>query len=310
MNRHLNFNQSFLINASETILFYERLTSNELLNKTFRPTNDTLIHFHPINTTSTKQKENLHIESQLETLAPFGNGHSNTNYSRSLSLSLFDENGKEIIVKNISHKIELIIPRDPQMKVPPLIYENVSNHTESFRWKSINLRELQTNPNLSFSLHFQFFPVMNRTKIAYAFVYQFDQSPQFDRLDGSTLLCPSTINDEILSTYIDNQQISNNHHHLLIIGIRELTREEFDEFCSSTSISSKKCILQNPQAEFSIDFEWRIFSSSCCYLNDEHFWQSDGLLVRVSSSFIQQFPSSFHFSFRLDQKPISIKRNA
>lgn len=207
VNRHLNFNQSFLINASETILFYKRLTSNELLNKTFRPTNDTLIHFHSNNTTSTNQQEHWHIESQLDALAPFGNGHSNTNYSRSLSLSLFDENGKEIVAKKISHEIELIIPRDPQMKVPPLIYENVSNHTESFRWKSINLRELQTNPNLSFSLHFQFFPVMNRTKIAYAFVYQFDQSPQFDRLDGSTLLCPSTINDEILSTYIDNQHI-------------------------------------------------------------------------------------------------------
>ena len=57
----------------------------------------------------------------MEPLASFGNSkvQSNTNLSRSISLSILDQNGNEISIQtNLSHPIEIIIPRDPNLIIP------------------------------------------------------------------------------------------------------------------------------------------------------------------------------------------------
>ena len=309
LDRHLNVHQSFRIDARETILLDERLPPTELLNRTLRLANNSIVHFHSITTGASNVRETVHVELQLDPLAPYGDGQASTNYSRALSLSIFRQDGTELPLAAISQETELIIPRDPQLRVPPLLYENVANGTtKSFHWKSIDLDELRTDTYLSFSLHFQFIPLSNlSTSVGYAFAYQFNQSSQLDRLDGWRLLCPSTATNGLLSTYIDNQQIADGDHRLLIFGVRELTGEELREWCSQPSLSAKGFSVKNERARFSVDYRWRMFSSGCYYLDDQRRWQSDGLLVRLPSS-----PPLIHHlvCFRLDRKLIFIRRNA
>ena len=286
LDRHLNLNQSFFIDSFETILFYERLTSNELENKIFQHKNQTFVRFHRSNSNEMNDRQSFHVEFQLDRLAPFGNGRSNTNYSFALSLSIFDQN-------ETTNRIEFFIPRDPQMIVPELIVENVTNSTKSFHWKSIDLREMQINSNLSFSVHFEFYP-MNTTDVGYVFTYRLNQ------LNNSTVFCPTGLFflfvvlffssklfvdltlENFYSTFIDNERMSNERHqHFLIVGLRQLTPEEMIEFCRQSN-DQRRVSFENPQSKFTVDYQWRIFTSGCFYLDENHRWQSDGLLVRFS----------------------------
>ena len=114
LNRHLNVHQAFRINARETILPDERLPPPELLNRTLRLSSDSLVHFHSISTGASNVRETVHVELQLDALPPYGDGQASTNYSRALSLSIFRQS-----FAAISQETELIIPRDPQLTVPP-----------------------------------------------------------------------------------------------------------------------------------------------------------------------------------------------
>jgi hypothetical protein len=133
------------------------------------------------------ENENIFIRFKLERLASFGNYPSNTNFSRSLSFSIVNLDGNEISVETNS-SIELIIPRDPNLILPKMILQNVTNSNQSFYYKFIDLNKLQPNQNLTISIHFQIKPL--NLNIAYLFVYQFDKPIQLDRLDGKDLFCP------------------------------------------------------------------------------------------------------------------------
>jgi hypothetical protein len=65
----------------------------------------------------------------MEPLASYGKSsfQSKTNLSTSISLSIFQQNGTEVPIetKN-SNMIEIIIPRDPNLLIPPMIYQNIS----------------------------------------------------------------------------------------------------------------------------------------------------------------------------------------
>lgn len=66
----------------------------------------------------------------VEPLAPLGSSKSsssNTNLSTSISLSLYDEHGNEIPFQTSDdHPIEFVIPRDPNLSIPPFVLQNTS----------------------------------------------------------------------------------------------------------------------------------------------------------------------------------------
>jgi hypothetical protein len=127
----------------------------------------------------------------MKPLASFADSQSNTNLSTSISLSVLDQNGTEIPIQADPNKpIEIIIPRDPNILIPPMILQNVTNHNESFYLKFIDIKQLQPNENLTISIHFQIQP-LNRN-LSYLFIYQFDHSLSFNQLDGWTLFCASS----------------------------------------------------------------------------------------------------------------------
>ena len=59
----------------------------------------------------------------MEPLAIYGRSQieSNTNLSRSLSISILDEKGNEVPFETNSDSIEFFIPRDPNLRIPPMI---------------------------------------------------------------------------------------------------------------------------------------------------------------------------------------------
>ena len=130
------------------------------------------------------------------------NSQSHTNLSRSISLTIFHQNGDAVLIEtNVTQPIELIIPRDPNLVVPPMTLQDVlstnsTTHNQLFRLHYINI----TNP-LSSSVHFEIHPLdMN---MAYLFIYKYDSPPQLNssihQIDGWTLFCPAS---EILSVCI------------------------------------------------------------------------------------------------------------
>lgn len=124
---------------------------------------------------------------------------SNTNLSTMVSLALFDENGHEITFEtDTSNPIEIIIPRDPNLRLPAMARQNVTPNntnltTKLFNLHAVTLKSLD-NPNLNVSLHIEIQP-MNIT-LAYLFIFKYDSAPVLNsstnRTDGWTIFCPNS----------------------------------------------------------------------------------------------------------------------
>ena len=96
------------------------------------------------------------------------------------------------------------------------------------------------------------------------------------QIDDWTLFCPSNLDNESLYTYfLDNLQTAG--HQAIIFGLRELNSTESEVFCSNTSIANPP--ITDKQANFTSDYELRVYTSACYYLDANNQWKSDGLLV-------------------------------
>jgi hypothetical protein len=133
----------------------------------------------------------------MQPLASFGNStvQSNTNLSRSILLSVLDQNGNEVSIKtNATHPIEIIIPRDPNLIIPEMILQNVTSMNVTPHNQLFHLQYLNITTSLPISVHFEIEPL--NASLAYLFIYKFDQLPQLNssinQIDGWTLLCPSS----------------------------------------------------------------------------------------------------------------------
>ena len=152
----------------------------------------------------------------MDTLAAYGN-FSNTNLSRSVSLTLVDNNGNDIpFLADSSSPIKVIIPRDPNVVIPPMYLQNVTTTTSinsstnsSSSHLLFRLHYINITSSLPISVHFEI-QSLNLT-LAYLFIYKFDQTPQLNSsiksIDGWMIFCPS-------SNYLSH--ISILHSHLTI----------------------------------------------------------------------------------------------
>jgi hypothetical protein len=85
-------------------------------------------------------------------------------------------------------------------------------------------------------------------------------------------------NESTYTYFIDNQQTSG--HQSIVFGLRELNSTETTDLCSITSINTNPPIT-NQRSNFTSDYELRIYTSGCYYLDTNNNWQSDGLRVRL-----------------------------
>jgi len=224
LNIHLNIGQQSIINTSEVFMSLE---------------------------TNSKSS----FQTLIMPLAPFGNSESsaNTKFSRSVSLSNVDRN-----------EMEIIIPRDPNLLIPPMILQNVTTiNSHFFHLHYVNLSS--TN-SLSISIHIEIEPLND--SVVYLLIYRFDKKPQLssslNKIDGWTILNSSNFN-----YFLDNQQTRN--HHSLVFGLRELNPSEI-----STATSRP---ITNQKYEFTSNYRLRVFASGCYYLDENNQWNDDGLRV-------------------------------
>jgi hypothetical protein len=122
-------------------------------------------------------------------------GKSATNMSRSLSLTVLDPNGNEIAIQsNQTQPMELFIPRDPNVVIPPMTLQNATAFNATPHQQLFNLHYINITNSLPVSVHFEIQPL--NTSLGYLFIYKFDTAPILNsstsQIDGWTLLCPSS----------------------------------------------------------------------------------------------------------------------
>ena len=74
-------------------------------------------------------------------------------------------------------------------------------------------------------------------------------------------------NESIYTYFIDNQQTSG--HQSVIFGLRELNSTEIIDFCSNSS-SIKSPPITNERFNFTSNYELRIYTSGCYYLDSNN----------------------------------------
>ena len=145
LNIHLNLGQSLIMNTSSLYMSFETIDTQSLSNKLIKQIENAEIQlpsnlqFNSITNSST-----LRARSIVQPLASMGNlkSESNTNLSRSVSFSLFDQFENEIPLQvNSLQPIELIIPRDRNLIIPSMSLQNVTQSNS-------------TQHNQIFNLHF------------------------------------------------------------------------------------------------------------------------------------------------------------
>ena len=215
LNIHLNVGQQSIVNTSEIFMSLQSETIESLWNQQFA---NGAIRFSEFETNETKS---IRIQSKVEPLASFANS-ANTNVSRSISFSLFDSNGNEI---SLDYPIQILIPRDPNRIVPPMILQNITSST--LHQQLFNLHYVNITTILSISVHIEIEPV--NSTVAYLLIYKFDQIPEINQsiyqIDGWSILCPENFH----SFFVDNEQTRN--HQCLIFGLRELNSSEIVSYC-------------------------------------------------------------------------------
>jgi hypothetical protein len=230
----------------------------------------------------------------MQPLASADKSQSNTNLSTSISLSILDRNGNEIsIPTSFDDPYRFVIPRDPNVIIPSMTLQNVTSlnstpHNLLFNLHYINI--IQSN-NLTISIHIEMESF--NPNLGYLLIYKFDNSPilnsSINQIDGWTLFCPSS---NIIHTYfIDNQQTIG--HQSLIFGLRELNSSEINYFCSNQSMIMDPPISDKP-FNFTSNYQLRIYTSGCYYLDSNNDWQSDGLLVGSLTNHYQTECFSIH----------------
>ncbi|CAF3807836.1 unnamed protein product [Rotaria sp. Silwood1] len=282
LNIHINIGQNLTINTSQTFMSLETLSIKSLENKIVKQVANAHFDIPSSFTLNTTNISSISLRSMMEPLASYGNSktQSNTNLSTSISLSILDRNGSQVSIQTSENDpIRIIIPRDPNVIIPPMNLQNVTSINSTIHNLLFNFHYLNITSSLSISIHIEMHPL--NSSLAYLFIYKFDQTPQLNSsinsINGWTLFCPSNLSNESMYTYfIDNQQTS--AHQSLIFGLRELNSKEFIEFCSNKS-SVNNLPVTDEKFNFTSNYELRLYISGCYYLDLNNNWKSDGLIV-------------------------------
>ncbi|CAF0940715.1 unnamed protein product [Adineta steineri] len=280
LNIHLNIGQNYLINTSQTFMSLETISIQSLKDRLVKQVENAQFNIPSDFILNTTSNSSISLRSRVDSLASFGN-FENTNLSRSISLSIIDQNGKEVSFEaHQNNPIQMIIPRDPNVLIPSMYLQNVTSINSTINNLLFDYRYINITSSRPISVHFEIYS-LNRS-LAYLFIYKFDQAPQLNSsinlIDGWTMFCPFNLtNDDIYRYFIDNQQTPT--HQSLIFGIRELNSTEINNYCLNNSSRNTSLPITDQPFNFTSDYELRIYTSGCYYLDENNQWKSDGLTV-------------------------------
>ncbi|CAF1131898.1 unnamed protein product [Adineta steineri] len=280
LNIHLNIGQNYLMNTSQSFVSLETISIESLKDRLVKQVENAQFSIPSSYILNTTSNSSISLRSRVDPLASFGN-FQNTNLSRSISLSILDQNGNEVSFQaHQNNPIQLIIPRDPNVLLPSMYLQNVTSTNSTINNLLFNYHYINITTSLPISVHFEIHS--SNTNLSYLFIYKFDQTPQLNSsiniIDGWTMFCPFNLtNDDIYRYFIDNQQTPG--HQSLIFGIRELNSIEMNNYClNNSSINTSLPITDEPY-DFTSNYELLIYTSGCYYLDENNNWKSDGLIV-------------------------------
>ncbi|CAF0823152.1 unnamed protein product [Adineta steineri] len=306
LNIHINIGQNLTINTPSTFMSLETISIETLSNKQIQQVGNAQINIPEHFNSNMSNNSAVMLRSRMEPLAVYGSSKSqlaNTNISTSISLSVVDRNGNEVTIKtNKTHPVEIIIPHDLNLIIPSMIIQNVISINSTFHNQSFSFHYINITNTLPISAHIEIHPL--ETNISYLFIYKFDQIPQLNtsinQIDGWTLFCSVNLTNESIYTYfINNQQTLG--HQSIIFGLRELNSTETQDFCENSPIVNSP--ITDLKFNFTSNYELRIYTSGCYYLDENNQWQSDGLVVgpltnhyetQCFSTHLTTFASGFH----------------
>ncbi|CAF4200745.1 unnamed protein product, partial [Adineta steineri] len=280
LNIHLNIGPSSLMNTSQSFVSLETISIQSLKDRLVKQVENAQFSMPSDFILNTTSNSSISLRSRVDPLASFGN-FQNTNLSRSISLSIIDQNGNEIPFKaNENNSIKLIIPRDPNVLIPSMYLQNVTSINSTINNLLFNYHYVNITSSFPISVHFEIHSL--NTNLAYLFIYKFDQTPQLNSsinlIDGWTMFCPHNLtNDDIYRYFIDNQQTPG--HQSLIFGIRELNSTEINNYCLNNSSINTSLPITDESFNFISNYELLIYTSGCYYLDENNNWKSDGLTV-------------------------------
>jgi hypothetical protein len=121
-----------------------------------------------------------------------------------VSLTLHDQSGEIIDIKNTIDPFEILIPHKNNQLMPPMIRQNItlSSRNSKFQYHYINLTH---NLNLSIALHIDI--ESENPNLSYLIIIRFSGMPdlQTNLIDQSKLFCPKGI--DIFFEYINSNSI-------------------------------------------------------------------------------------------------------
>ncbi|CAF1615089.1 unnamed protein product [Adineta ricciae] len=285
----LNVKQTFVVNTSEVFMSQEKTSLASLFHKEINQSENSHIRFPSILQTNLNENQTISLRTLIQPLASFDRStESLTNLSRSVSLTIVDKNGEEVKTEtDEDHLIEIIIPRDPQFVLPSMTLYNVTSsttnstqhHHQVFFYHYVNITS-----SLPISIHTEIHPL--DVNISYLLIYKLDGIPQVNssvkNIDGWALLCAgdcSMTNESVYGYFIDNEQTVG--HASMVIGLREV---EDDVYCSNASLRNELPITDDVYS-FRSDYEMRVYSSGCYYMDEESGeWKGNGLKVGASTN--------------------------
>ncbi|UJR08126.1 hypothetical protein I4U23_012402 [Adineta vaga] len=280
-NIHLNIGQNLTINTSNAFMSLQTVSIDSFSNRMITQPSNSKFHIPSNMTINITNTSPILLRSLMNPLASFGNNQSdsNTNMSRLISLSIFDKTGNEISIQtNSDNPIRFIIPRDPNLLIPSMNLQNVISMNSTDHHLLFHLHYINITNALPISIHFEMRSL--DPTLAYLFIFKFDQTPllnsSINLIDGWSLLCPSRMNESMFTYFIDNQQTIGRQS--LIFGLRELNSTESLQFCSNNS-SQNDLPITDHRFNFTSNYELRIYTSGCYYLDSNNNWKSDGLRV-------------------------------
>ncbi|UJR16672.1 hypothetical protein I4U23_003572 [Adineta vaga] len=293
MNIYLNIEQNYTMNMLEVFMSLEKNTIKSLSNKQIKQVGNAQINSPSTIQTNLNINQTVSIRTIMKPLASYGKSQSHTNLSTSISVTILDENEREVPIEIISNNfIEIIIPRDPNLTIPSMslhdvISMNSTNHQQLFYLHYINI-----TTSLPISVHVEIHPL--KSNISYLLIYKYDGIPQLNssinQIDGWRLLCPFDLtNESIYIFFLDNQATLG--HRSLVMGLREL---DSNVYCSNYSLNQPP--ITNEKYNFTSNYELRVFTSGCYYLDENDEWKSDGLIVGSSTNYYQTQCFSKHLT--------------
>ena len=273
LNIYLNIGQQSIMNTSQVFMSLQTQTIQSLADQQIQQVGNAVILLPSTFQTNASVNSIISVRSIMQPLAIVGNSElsANTNLSTSISLSILDQQGNHVLIQaNQTRPIEIIIPRDPNFILPPMIFQNITSIESTPHQQLFHLHYVNLSSKLPISIHIEIQP-LNRS-ITYLFIYKFDQIPQLNssvnQTDGWTIFCPSNLlsNNSIYTYFLDNQLTQN--HQSLVFGLRELNSSD----CLNLPIISQPY-------NFTSNYQLRVYSSGCYYLDENNQWQGDGLTV-------------------------------